>query len=172
MTIPLQRRVLAAVVFFISLVVFGPLTYLVSVRTAEILTGFGGIDPPLTGTLSLLVTIGAVVIALNAVWEIAAVHIHGFAILDRGSSTWRLVRHLLLAVAVLATVIVVTELAVGMIQWGLTRDRVFFVVGPLMLVAALVWAATRAIGAFREGFYTATASPSDPSRSGDQRRRR
>lgn len=159
MMISLRRRALAVAVFFVSLIVFGPLIYLLNVRTAEILAELAGVSTLLTGPLGLLVSLGAVIIALNAVWEIAAVRLHGVAILHRGSTTWRLGRHLLLTVAILAAFVSLTDLFVGMIRWGLARQSGMYVGGSLVLLAALLWAAIRSIRAFREGFRTTTTSP-------------
>lgn len=151
MAVSLHRRLLGAGVLFGSLVLFGPLTYLLTVHAVEILVTFSGDNTSLTGLLALFVGGASLIVALVVVWETAAVRLHGFSILNRGGQTQRIFRHLILTVATLAATLSVSELVVEMTLSGVARGEPTYVGLPLVLVAVLVWAAHRSVGAFRQG---------------------
>ena len=152
MTDSRESSVTTAAVFVGSLSLFGPLTYALFVGAVTILTDLVGMGSVTDGVVGTVVSVVAVLAAVEVATEIADVQLHGFAALNRGSRFVRLGRHLLLGVTVLAALVVAVSFIVFTVQWSLAEGRQSYVAMAGVVTLALAWAGARTVSAFREGY--------------------
>lgn len=148
---------MAAAVFVGSLILFGPLTYALFVGAATILTEAVGAGAVMDGVLGTVVSVVAVLAAVEVVTEIADIQLHGFGALDRGSRVVRLGRHLLLGVTVLAALVVTVSFLSFTVQTALAEGRQSYLAMAGLVALALAWAGARTVAAFRAGYGTREA---------------
>lgn len=151
MTTSRQSYAVSSAVALGALLLFGPLTYVMVVHAAEILGIIAGGSVPFTGTLGLVVSVSAILIALTVVTEITRVRLHGVEVLSRGTSARRLARHILLVVPIMAALVVAIEFIYEMFYWGLARESVVI----LGMVAAVVLALSIVMIRSSTAFYRA-----------------
>ena len=98
-----RRSATAGAVLLGGLLLIAPLSFVLIVTAVRVLAGIAGIDTPVIGPVGFFVVIaGALVIALDVATEAAAVRLHGFAALDRGTDTRRAIRYGSLVTTVLS----------------------------------------------------------------------
>lgn len=143
-----QNYIVSSAVALGAFLLFGPLTYVMVVHASEIIGRVAGVNVPFTGTLGLIVSLSAILIALAVVTEITRVRLHGYAELGRGTSGRQLVRHILLVVPVVAALIVAGEFIYEMFHWGLARESVVILGIVAIVVLALTFMIVRSSTAF------------------------
>ncbi|MFB6172057.1 MAG: hypothetical protein ABEJ23_05945 [Haloarculaceae archaeon] len=141
-------------VLFGALLLFGPATYVVVAGAVATLAGVAGLAP-LAGRPALLRSLTALLVALVVATEAAAVRLHGAAALRRGSQARQLGRHLALAVAVLASLVVAVDVLVRIGRWSLGTGRIAVLALSVVVAVAVAWTVGRAAVAFYRGVRTA-----------------
>lgn len=134
-----------------SLGLFGSLTYGIVVTTVSSLAALAGATAAPSGLTGSAVRIGAVLVALQVATEVAAIQLHGFGALWRGSRRQRLARHLLLSAVVLAAVGLMVGAIVDAVAFGAATSDPTTVTLAGAVVAALLWVAVRSATAFGAG---------------------
>lgn len=143
-----QNYIVSSAVALGTLLLVGPLSYVLILHASEILTMIAGVSALPTGSLGPVVSIGAVLIALVVVTETSRVRLHGYAELSRGTSPRRLVRHVLLMIPIIAALIVATEFAYEMFNWGLEQGNIVIVGIAVIVILALSLTAFQFISTF------------------------
>lgn len=143
-----QSYIVSSAVTLGAVLLFGPLTYVIVVHASEILGRIVGVSVPFTGTLGLVVSMSAILIALAVVTEVTRIRLHGYAELGRGTSTRQLIRHVLLMLPVVAALIVAVELVYEMFQLGLDRESIVILGMVTVVILALILMIFRSTTAF------------------------
>jgi hypothetical protein len=118
-----------------------------------VLAGIAGIDTLVIGPVGFFVVIaGALVIALDVATEAAAVRLHGFAALDRGTDTRRAIRYGSLVTTVLSGLAVAAAFLLDVLGWAIANDRIDYLLISSVVAVALVWALLRVVRAFGRGY--------------------
>jgi O-antigen/teichoic acid export membrane protein len=99
-----------------------------------------------------VVIAGALVIALDVATEAAAVRLHGFAALDRGTDTRRAIRYGSLVTTVLSGLAVAAAFLLDVLGWAIANDRIDHLLMGCVVAVALMWALLRAVRAFGRGY--------------------
>lgn len=133
-----------------SLLLFGPLTYVLLVNMVESIATLAGVGP-LSGWAGLAVVLGAGLVALKTAGEVAMIRIHGYQVLRRGSGSRILVRHAALAAPVIAATLLITDFLADMILWGVTENGVGILGLSLAVIVGLVWTAVRSVEFYQQG---------------------
>lgn len=154
-----QRRdyAVTGAVLLGALGLFGPLTYGIVVAAVASIAAAVGVEGGLTGVAGSVVRIGAVLVALQVVTEVAAIQLHGFGALRRGTRRQRVARHALLGLVVLAAAGLVVGLLVRVVSLGAVTEAPTLATLVGAVAVALAWVAYRSATAFGDGLAAADA---------------
>jgi ethanolamine utilization microcompartment shell protein EutS len=148
-----RRSATAGAVLLGGLLLFAPLSFVLIVAAVRVLAGIAGIDVLAIGPVGFFVVIaGALVIALDVATEAAAVRLHGFAALDRGTGTRRAIRYGSLGATVLSGLVVAVAFLLDVLGWAIANDRIDYLLISSVVAVALVWALLRVVRAFGRGY--------------------
>lgn len=146
----LRRGLVLGAVATGSLLLFGPLTYVLLVNLVGSIVTLVGVGP-LSGWAGLAVVLGAGLIALKTAGEVAMIRIHGYQVLRRGSGSQILVRHAALTAPVIGATLLLMDFLADMILWGVTENGVAILGLSLGIIVALMWTAVRSIEFYQQG---------------------
>jgi hypothetical protein len=138
-------------VFAGAVVLFGPLSYWSVVSATDVLAGTVPVPVRFPSELAVVVHGTALLVAVTVVTEITRVRLHGVAELRRGSLERRVMRHLLLAVPVLAGLVVLLSICSELATWALEQGQLSSVGIVAVLWLLLAWAVARSSAAFYRG---------------------
>lgn len=150
-----SEKLIAGAVVIGSLLLIGPITYTLLTNMVQSIADFVGVGQ-VNGWAGLAVILVTVLIALETASVVATIKIRGYQALRRGAKSRVFIRHAALAAPVIAATVVIADLVVYAIQWGLARNELGILGVSLMIIIAVAWTAARFVKFYRQGRHLAS----------------
>jgi hypothetical protein len=142
-----RRAIVLGAVAIGSLLLIGPLTAGVLIGATQMLAHLTS-DGLVGGQYVALVLVSAI-IGVQVAGEVAMIRVNGYDVLQRGSSNRVVMRYLLLALPIIASLALIGRFLGMMVEWGLEGESIILALVSLV-VLALGWVALRTVQAYRQ----------------------